>query len=1081
MKRLIFLLSALSAAFLQVNAQTNPLWLRYPSISPDGKTILFGYKGDIFKVPASGGAAFPLTLNESHEYMPVWSHDGKWIAFASDRYGNFDVFVMPAEGGEATRLTFNSANDVPYDFSADNKYVLFGSGRNDLSGSVRFPQRALFQKLYEVPVKGGRSMLLSTAGMDVAHINSKGTEIVFQDRKGYEDPWRKHHTSSVTRDIWLYDVKTQDYRQLSSFAGEDREPVFSSDDQYVYYLSEKNGNQNIYKTPVANKAAEQQLTTYKQYPVRHLSHAGDNTLCFTYNGEIYTMKEGGEPKKVTITVGADFRGNTEKIVPINTGATEMSLSPNGKEIAFVVRGEIFVTSVEGGVTKRITNTPQQERMIAFSTDGRTLYYSAERGDSWDIMKSTIARKEEPYFYASTVLNEEPVVATQKEEFQPVISPDGKEIAYLEDRNVLRVYNIQTKAIRTILPAGQNFSYSDGDQFYTWSPDSKWLVCRSSEGRYGASELLLFKADGTDKEGFDLTHSGFGDGNAQWAFNGKALLWTSDKEGKKPLAYQGAREVDVYAMFFDKDAYDRFKLNKEDFALLKEKEDKEAKEKKDSMANRKEWNPELSDIDNRKLRITINSANLSSYELSHNGEKLYYLARYEKGYDLWVTDTRTRETKILAKLEGTGGSMDLSKDGKSLFVIADGRIVKVDAEMGKVSPVSINGEMVLNTSGERAYIFEHAWRQVKEKFYDPKLHGIDWQGLRSNYERFLPHINNNYDFQELLSEILGELNGSHTGGRYSPPQVSTDATASLGLFYDESAGGNGLKITEVINGGPLDNAQSKIKAGNVIEKIDGEAITDDIDWNKLLNRKSGKLTLLSMYDPATKQRWEETVKPITGAEENNLLYKRWTNTMAAMVDKLSGGKIGYVHIQGMNDGSYRNVYEDVLGKSANKEAIIVDTRFNGGGWLHDDLVTFFGGDEYLKFAPYGFKASGGEPLNKWTKPSCVLMSESNYSDAFIFPYAYKSKNIGKLIGMPVPGTGTAVWWETQIDPTIVFGIPMIATIGKENRPTENLQLEPDIKVPNEYKYVLNGKDQQLETAVKEMLDEIKDGSKGKRAF
>jgi tricorn protease len=1075
MKRMMFMLAAIAVS-MQVSAQTNPLWLRYPSISPDGKNILFGYKGDIFKVSASGGQAFPITLNESHEYMPVWSHDGKWVAFASDRYGNFDVFVMPAEGGEATRLTFNSANDVPYDFSADNKQVLFGSGRNDLSGSVRFPQRAIFQKLYEVPVKGGRSVLISTAGMDVAHINNKGTQIVFQDRKGYEDAWRKHHTSSVTRDIWLYDLKTQDYRQLSGFGGEDREPVFSADDQYVYYLSEKNGNQNIYKAPVLAKTAEQQLTSFKQSPVRHLSNANDNTLCFTYNGEIYTLKDGGEPKKVAISIGADFRGNTEKIVPINTGATEMSLSPNGKEIAFVVRGEIFVTSVEGGVTKRITNTAQQERMIAFSTDGKTLYYSAERGNSWDIMKSTIARKEEPYFYASTVLNEEPVVATPKEEFQPVVSPDGKEIAYLEDRNVLRVYNLQTKTSRTILGAGQNFSYSDGDQFYNWSPDSKWIIGRSSKGRYGASELLLFRADGTDKEGFDLTHSGFGDNNAQWALNGKALLWTSDKEGKKPLAYQGAREVDVYAMFFDKDAYDRFKLSKEDFALAKEKEDKEAKEKKDS-AKKEPWNPDLTNIDNRKLKLTINSANLASYELSLNGDKLYYLARYEKGYDLWVTDTRTKETKILAKLEGGGGGMDLSKDGKSLFVIADGRVVKVDAEMGKVSPVAINGEMILNTNGERAYIFEHAWRQVKEKFYDPKLHGLDWEGLRASYGRFLPHINNNYDFQELLSEILGELNGSHTGGRYAPPQVNTDATASLGLFYDETTGGNGLKITEVIAGGPLDNGQSKIKAGYVIEKIDGEPITEDMDWNKLLNRKSGKLTLLSVYDPATKQRWDEPVKPITGAEENSLLYKRWTNTMAAMVEKLSGGKIGYVHIQGMNDGSYRNVYEDVLGKNANKEAIIVDTRFNGGGWLHDDLVTFFGGDEYLKFAPYGFKASGGEPLNKWTKPSCVLMSESNYSDAFIFPYAYKAKNIGKLIGMPVPGTGTAVWWETQIDPTIVFGIPMIATIGKENRPTENLQLEPDIKVPNEYKYVLNGKDQQLETAVKEMLDEIK----GKRAF
>ncbi len=825
---------------------------------------------------------------------------------------------------------------------------------------------------------------------------------------------------------------------------------------------------------MSNKSAELQLTSFNDYPVRHLSRANDNTLCFTDNGEIYTLREGGQPKKLAVTINADFRGGNEKIIPINTGATEMALSPNGKEIAFVVRGEVFVTSVEGGITKRITNTPQQERMIAFSNDGRTLYYSAERGDSWDIMKSTIARKEEPYFYASTVLNEEPVVATEKEEFEPVLSPDGKELAYLEDRNILKVINLQTKATRTILPAGQNFSYADGDQSYTWSPDSKWIITRSSMGRYGTNELILFKADGSDKEGTDLTHSGFNDGNAQWALGGKALLWTSDKEGKKPLAYQGARETDVYAMFFDRDAWDRFKLSKEDFALLKEKEEKDAKEKKDSAAKKEPWNPNLEDIDNRKARLTINSVNLAAFELSPTGDKLYYLARAEKGNDLWITDTRTKETKILTKLDGPGGGgdMKMTKDGKSLFVLSDGHFVKVETEAGKLSPVTINGEMVLNTAGERAYIFEHAWRQVKEKFYDPKLHGAKWEALRTDYARFLPHINNNYDFQELLSELLGELNGSHTGGRYSPPQVNTDATASLGLFYDETSGGSGLKVTEVIAGGPLDNGKSKIKAGAVIEKIDGEAITEDMDWNSLLNRKTGKLTLLSVYDPGTKERWEETVKPISFAEENALLYKRWVNTMQAMVAKLSGGKVGYVHIQSMNDGSYRNFYDEVLGKNVDKEALIVDTRFNGGGWLHDDLATFLSGKEYLKFAPYGLKASGGEPLNKWTHPSCVLMSESNYSDAFIFPYAYKENNVGKLMGMPVPGTGTAVWWETQIDPTIVFGIPMIATIGKENRPTENLQLEPDIKVPNEYKYVLNGEDQQLEAAVKEMLEEIK---------
>ena len=1086
MRRWLFL----AAVFLVATtyAQNTPLWLRYPAISPDGKTIVFGYKGDLYKVPATGGEAVPLTIHEAHDFMPVWSRDGKWLAFASDRFGNFDVFVMPATGGEAKRLTFHSANDYPYDFTTDGKAVLFGTGRNDVYTSARFPQRGIFQKLYTVPVSGGRSVMYNSAGAEFAHFNATGDKLIFQDRKGYEDALRKHHTSSVTRDIWIYDTKKDDYIQVSNYDGEDREPVWGNDDNTFYYLSEKGGgSQNIYKGVIGGNATVTQVSSLKEHPVRHLSRAGNGTLCFTYNGEIFTMKEGATPQKVAITINSDTRGRDEKILPINTGVTQTALSPNGKEIAFVVRGEVFVTSVEGGLTKRITNTPQQERNVKFSPDGRTIYYSSERGDSWDIYKASIERKEEPYFYASTVVKEEPVVATEADEFQPELSPDGKEIAYLEERNILKVYNLATKKSRTIVPKGVNFSYSDGDQYFKWSPDGKWLSFNSAEGRWGAEEVALMKADGSG-ERKNLTQSGFSDENPKWAFGGKALLWATDRNGKKPLATQGAKEVDIYAMFFDQEAFDKFKLTKDEFALVKEKEDSEKGEKgetKKDSSNKiappsKDWQPNFEGLDNRKLRLTINSGNISDYFLSSDGEKLFFIARMEKGYDLWMTNPRTKETKLVAKLDGGPGGMDLTKDGKSLFVVSDGKIVKVDAESGKVAPVTVNGEMVLRADKEREYIFDHAWRQVGKKFYDPTIHGINWKGFHDNYAKFLPHINNNYDFQELLSELLGELNASHTGGRYNPQatggQQTGDNTASLGLLYDETYTGNGVKVMEVLAGGPFINAKTKITKGVIIEKINDEPLTADMDWNSLLNRQTGKNVLLSLYNPETKQRWEETTKPISQGAEQGLLYDRWVENNRKKVEELSGGKVGYLHVQGMNDGSFRSVFEDALGKAAGKEALIVDTRFNGGGWLHDDLVTFLSGKKYLSFSPQGVTPTSGEPFNKWTGPSTVLMSESNYSDAFIFPYAYKSLNVGKLIGMPVPGTGTAVWWETQIDPTLVFGIPMVATIGKEGRPTENLQLEPDIKVPNDFKSVLSGKDPQLERAVKEMLEEIKTGKK-----
>jgi Tol biopolymer transport system component/C-terminal processing protease CtpA/Prc len=1047
-----------------VHAQDNALWLRYPAISPDGKTIAFGYKGDIYRVDVNGGVAVPVTIHEAQDMMPVWSHDGKQIAFASDRYGNFDVFVMPATGGTPVRLTYNSAGDYPYDFSPDNKQVLYGSARNAPATAIRFSSH-LFNNLYTVPVGGGRSVLVSAAGAENAHYNSKGNQLVFQDRKGYEDPWRKHHVSAVTRDIWIYDLNTKSYKQISSYEGEDREPVFGNNDQ-VYYLSEKGGiSQNLF---VYDKGQLQQLTHFDKNPVRHLSRADNNTLCFTYNGEIYTLKEGQQPKKIAVQVLNDGRYLTEKHLPVSGNVTQFAMSPNGKEMAFVARGEVFVTSVDNNMTKRITNTPQQERSVQWSPDGKHLVYAAERNGNWDIYQSSIVRAEEPYFFAATLLKEEPLLATDAQEFQPFFSPDGKEIAYVEDRNILRVYNIASKKSRTLLPKGRNYSYSDGDWDFAWSPDGKWIVVEDHQGyAFGVSNAALIPVDGKGEMIYPVM-SGFGESSIKWAAEGKILTWQSEREGRRSLAKQGSREVDIYGVFFDQETYDQFKLSKDEFTLLKEKGDTTAK--KDTTAAKKKFQPDFNNLENRITRLTINSASISDYVVNKDASKIYYTASFEKGYDLWVTEPRTGDTKILAKLSGTQGDIALSKDGNSLFVSNKGSVVKVDATSGKITPVNINTEFEWNADAERRYIFEHAWKEVKDKFYDPSLRGLDWEGYAKNYERFLPHISNNYDFQELLSELLGELNGSHTGSRYYPSNPNGDITAALGLLYDETYTGNGLKVDEVIAGGPFDKAASKLRKGNIIERINGSEITSQADWATLLNRKTGDNILVSITDG--QQHWDETVKPISGGEEDVLMYKRWVNRMRVMVDKLSGGKVGYIHVQSMNDASYRSVYDEVMGKNRDKQALIVDTRFNGGGWLHDDLATFLSGKRYLDFAPQGNKVKGGEPEGRWQKPSCVIMSEGNYSDAFIFPYIYKQNGLGKVIGMPVAGTGTAVWWERQIDPSLIFGIPMIATIGKEGRPTENLQLEPDIKVPLSYEDNLSGKDTQLEAAVKEMMKEIK---------
>jgi tricorn protease len=1074
MKYLILLLSILSSAAL---AQ-NPLWLRYPSISPDGTQIAFTYLGDLYTVAVNGGRATPVTAHPAHDFMPVWSPDSKTIAFASDRFGNFDVFSIASSGGSPIRLTYHSAHDYPTSISPDNKTVLFNSRRVDSDLYAEFPNGTM-PELYSAGIQGGRNNMILSTPSEAAVYNSSGNKIYYQDRKGYEDPWRKHHQSSIARDLWVYDSKNGSHKQLTTFAGEDRNPVVDAQENFMHYLSEESGSFNIHRLSLKTAGEKMQITSFKNHPVRFLTMSTNGVLCFSYNGEIYTLRNGEQPKKADISIQTELKSNPYEIIPVNSGATELSVSPNGKEVAFVVRGEIFVTSVEGGVTKRITSTPEQERSVSFSKDGRTLVYAGERNNNWNVYKTSIARSEEPYFYASTVLKEEPVIATDAEEFQPAFSPDGKEVAYLEERSTLKVINLASKAVRTVMPGNKNYSYSDGDQYYDWSPDGKWFLVDFDMENHWISEVGLVSAAG-NSEVINLTKSGYVDEGARWMMKGKMMLFSSNRDGMKNHGSWGGSS-DAYGMFFTQAAYDRYRLSEADYKLLKEKEDKEKGKGEKSDASAKETSKEtdvkpeniiidFNGLEDRKAKLTIHSSLLGDAIITEDGEKMYYLARIEKGVDLWTTNLRTRETKILTKLGDNASSLSLSKDEKKIYVLIDGKPHKADVESGKKEPIVINGEMMLYKQQEQTYIYDHVWRQVLKKFYVTDLHGVDWDFYKKEYAKFLPHISNNWEFSEMLSELLGELNASHTGCRFSPVVPTGDVTASLGLIYDHSYAGNGVMIASVLKKGPFDRAESKVKRGTIIEKIDDNVIVPSSDIHQFLNRKAGKNTLITLFDPAGKVRWEEVVKPVSLGDENEMLYRRWVTNRSSQVDSLSKGKIGYIHVRGMNDPSYRVLYEEALGKHANKESLIVDTRSNGGGWLHDDLVTFLGGKKYLDVIPRG-QYIGFEPQFKWTKPSAVVLGESNYSDAHMFPFAYDAKALGLTVGMPVPGTGTAVWWEQQIDPTLVFGIPQVGMVGADGKFLENTELEPDHKVKNHYETLLKGRDEQIEKAVELLMKKL----------
>ena len=1089
MKKL--LLSAFALCFAgTIAAQEAPLWMRYCALSPDGTTIAFTYKGDIYTVPSTGGRATQITTNPAFDTTPVWSPDGKQIAFASDRMGSLDVFVVAKEGGVPQRLTTHSGSEKPVAYK-DDKHILFTANIAPSAEDAGFPS-GQFQQIYEVAVTGGRPTMFSSMPMECISINKEGI-MLYQDKKGYEDYWRKHQVSPIARDIWSYTPgKTPVYQKQTTFGGEDREPVWAPDGKSFYYLSEEKGSFNIFqRTPGANTS--KQITFHAKHPVRFLSMASEGKLCYGYNGEIYTLVPGGQPQKVNITILSD-KIDKDIIRQIRSyGATDIAVSPKGKEVAFIMRGDVYVTSIDYKTTKQITNTPDQERDISFAPDGRTLVYSSERNGLWQLYTSTIVRKEEKQFTYATELKEERLTKSNVASFQPQYSPDGKEIAFLENRTAIRVINLKSKAVRTVMDAKYQYSYADGDQWFQWSPDSKWILSDFiGIGGWNNKDVVLLKADGKG-EMVNLTESGYSDTNAKWVLGGKAMIWNSDRSGYRSHGSWGS-ESDTYIMFFDVDAYNRFTMSKEDLALLeeaektekeekakKEKEEKEKAEKKKDKKDAKtkdtkkeedkkkeEVKPLTFDLENRFdriVRLTVNSSRLSDAVLTPKGDVLYYLAAFEGDYDLWEHKLKENTTKILLKGVG-GGALIPDKEGKNIFMCTRSQLKKIEIAGSKVTPIEFEAFFDYRPYGERAYIFDHVYQQVNDKFYVADLQGTDWKGYKEAYQRFLPHINNNYDFAEMLSELLGELNASHTGARYAGGG-SALSTATLGVFYDESYSGTGLKIKEILDQSPFTQKKTDVKAGCIIEKVDGKTIEANADYFPLFEGKVGRKVILTVYDPATKKRFEETVKAISYGAQSELLYKRWVKRCAQKVEELSGGRIAYVHIKGMDSPSFRKMYSELLGRYRNKEAVIVDTRHNGGGWLHDDVVTLLSGKEYQRFVPRG-QYIGSDPFNKWLKPSCMLACEDNYSNAHGTPYVYKTLGIGKLIGTPVAGTMTAVWWERQIDPSIVFGIPQVGCMDMQGKYLENQTLQPDILVYNEPGASLKGEDAQLKAAVDHLL-------------
>ncbi len=857
----LLLAALLAAGSLCSSATERPLWMRYPAISPNGSEIAFTYKGDIYKVPIKGGQAIRLTTSQGYDSKPIWSPDGSKIAFVSDRLnGAMDIYVMSANGGSAKKLTTHSTTETPYTFTNDGKFIIFKAHIQDPWNSGLFPTSNL-SEVYKVPVTGGRPEQILAIPAEYIKFNADGTKFLYQDLKGFENEWRKHHTSSVTRDILEYNTKTNEHRFIIKHDGEDRNPIYSPDETKIYFLSERNGgSMNVYEAPFSNPSQVKALTKFTYEPVRFLSMSKNGTLCFGYAGEIYTLVPGAKPQRININILEESDEPEVSKVNLSRGLSSANVSPDGKQIAFISRGEVFVTATDYNTTKQITKTAAAEKGVSFGADNRTLVYSSDRSGHWDLYIAKIERKEEQNFPNATIIKEELLLPANKfEKMHPQFSPDGNEIAFVQDRQKLMVYNLKTKHLREITDGSMQHERT-GSMNFEWSPDGKWFVIEYVARNHAPySDIGIVSAKGGEPI-LNITNSGYFDNNPHWVLDGNAIIYSSERYGMRNHASWGS-QGDVMMVFMNREAFNKYKMNAEEYELFteeekkaKEAEEKEKKEKDKKDKSKKDKEPkekqkpiliETKNIDERIVRLTPNSSDLADAIITKDGKKLYYLSAFEGGYDLWVHDLRKRSTKLLKKLNSGFSWFEMDKEGKNIFILG-GSPQKMTVAGESLTPINYQADLKMDLAAERQSMFNEVRREEGLRFYRKDMHGVDWPKLTKHYERYLPYINNNYDFAEMLSELLGELNVSHTGSGYRAPNRS-ERTAELGLFISSKPGKDGLYIDEIVENGPFDTFRSKAKAGDIIEKIDGEEIKAGMDYFPLLNGKINKNILISLYD------------------------------------------------------------------------------------------------------------------------------------------------------------------------------------------------------------------------------------------
>jgi tricorn protease len=1054
---------------LVVFAQDNSPFVRYPGLNSDGTQIAFSFQGDIWLVPATGGTATRLTIHEAYDGIPRWSPDNKMIAFSSDRYGNNDIFVIPSGGGIPQRMTYFSANDVLSDW-ASNGDLLFESSRG-------FKQIEWDNEIYKISSKGGTPVRLLDAFGYAPVMSSDARFIAFV--KGSCRIEREEYKGPANKDIWLYDTKTKRYLKITDYEGQDFSPRWG-DARTIYYISAQSGKYNVFRLQinddgiVLNKPV--QITKFIDDGIRYFDISRDgSSLAMERQTDIYYMKlNGGTPQKVDIKVSDDYRFDPIVYKNYKDQAEEYSVSPNGEYTALVIRGDIFVTenNKEKKLTVDLSNNPYRDMNVTWLNDS-ALIFITDREGQFDIYLLRSSDKNESNIFKSLKHETIKLTNTPEDESNPIISPDGKKIAYVKGNGELITADINADGKMSnekILLNG--WATPTG---IAWSPDSKWLAYSLPDLDFN-DEIYIQTADNSQKP-VDVSMHPRSDNSPAWSIDGKKLAFISNRNNG---------DDDVWFVWLTKKDWEK---TKQDWDESEEKpEKKEDKKGKDS-AKVKPVEIDFDRIYDRLVQVTSLPGNESDIAISKDGETFYFVANrnsyhtYKAEQDLYSIKWDGTKMKQFTKGNDRPYALRMDNEGKYLYLFKPkGKLNRIDVKSEKEENMAYSADMKIDYPVERKQIFEEAWRTLNNGFYDPNFHGKDWEALKKKYEPWAVKASTQDDFRYIFNFMLGELNSSHQG-MYGSDRAETqkETTGLLGIEFVPL--NNGVKITHIIPNSPADKTESKLNAGDVINAVDGTEVDMNMNFNSLFINKDNKRTLLDVTDKEGKKR-EVIIRPASNLSQE--LYEEWVEEHRKLTEKYSNGRLGYIHVQGMNWPSFERFERELTASGLGKEGIVIDVRFNGGGWTTDYLMTVLTYRQHAYTIPRGaaknlekeqkkfithYPLGERLPFAAWTKPSVAMCNSCSYSNAEIFSHAYKTLGIGKLVGEPTFGAVISTGGRGLIDGSFVR-LPFRGWYVKSTEknmewgpalPDKIVEESPDAKAKEQ--------DEQLKAAVDILLNQI----------